>query len=305
MNKTVKGHFKVEFPKIILKIWLFCLLSDLIFPNVFFHLRALTNESQQNFFNRNCSVKSFKNPIKLGVHRRRTGRLWPSLVVHCCRALRHEITGGALTSGHCCQRTDLVPALPRPCLVVSELQPLGLPVTLALPDILNPCQCGNQAQTWRGERSPSPACYLPFPFAPINMQSNHTPERSDTRRPAHMCRKIYFLIFLLATRGIVGMKVDKRFRFLHMKSPRFFCLCALVCRATSRFLLISISYFPGCADGFDSGPDHMIALASNARIHKEIGRGLRYSIWPSHWWNSIYLSLENVIIRNRTPLKIL
>lgn len=144
----------------------------------------------------------------------------------------------------------------------------------------------------------------------VSFCTNKHAEKSYTRTQRHMvaCADVSENLlpdFLLTTRGIVGMNMDKRFWFLHMKSPRFFCLCALVCRATSRFLLISISYFPGCADGFDSGPDHMIALASNACIHKEIGRGLRYSIWPSHWWNSVYLSLENVITRNRTPLKIL
>lgn len=200
----------------------------LIFPVVFFHLRAFTNERQQNFFNPNYSVKSFKNLIKLGVHRRRTGQLWPLLVVHCCRALRHGITGGALTSGQCCQRTDLVPALPRPRLVVSELQPLGLPVTLALPDILNPCQSGNQAQTLLGERSPSPARYRPFPFAPINMQRNHTPERSDTRRPAQMCRKIYFLIFSSPLGGLLAWKWIKDFDF-YTWNPPVFSVCVPSC----------------------------------------------------------------------------
>lgn len=97
--------------------------------------------------------------------------------------------------------------------------------------------------------------------------------------------------------------------FTHEILPLFFQFCLASCASPPLpFFLISISYFFFswmCARGFDSGPDHMTALASNTGVCGRIGRGPRYSIWPPHWWNSIYLRLENVMAVNRTPLKIL
>ncbi len=57
------------------------------------------------------------------------------------------VTGGDVTSGCCCQNKDLVPASPWPHPLVSELQPLGLAVTLALNDTLNLRQPGMQTHT--------------------------------------------------------------------------------------------------------------------------------------------------------------
>lgn len=100
-------------------------------------------------------------------HHRQVGLTGRSLLSRR-RAL--GVTGGVVTSGHCCQDKGSVPAPPRPCPLVSKLQPLALTVTLALTDTLNLSQPGNQrTHTQQGEVTVT--CLLcAFLFAPIYTQ---------------------------------------------------------------------------------------------------------------------------------------
>lgn len=132
------------------------------------------------------------------------------LVVHCCHALRHGITGGDVTSGHCCQDKVLVPAAPRPCLVVSKLQPLGLTVTLALTDTQNLRQPGKHTYTHTHmHKAGRGHCHLPV--IPLCFCTNKHTGNSCTLTKRHMAT---------STRGrnALGMKVNKRLWFFHMKS---------------------------------------------------------------------------------------
>lgn len=170
-------------------------------------------------------------------------------------------------------------------------------------------------RTHGGEQSLSPACYLPFFLFRTDKHAGREIARRHMAAWPHVLENQLPDSLLTAQEGVclqgglLAWEWMQGFDFHTWDPPPIFSvLLGLVCVTAPSFLFDLHLFFLFswmCARGFDSGPDHMTALASNTGVCGRIGRGPRYSIWPSHWWNSIYLRLENVMAVNRTPLKIL
>lgn len=131
----------------------------------FLKLKYCYSKIQVQFSNNSEeSSKNKKTDSRNSFFSGRPPTCWPYWSVTALMPSETGVTGGVVTSGHCCQDKGLMPAPPRPCPVGSKLQPLALTVTLALTDTLNLRQPGKHTHTYTysRERSLSPACYLPF-----------------------------------------------------------------------------------------------------------------------------------------------
>lgn len=176
------------------------------------------------------------------------------------------VTGGVVTSGQCCQNTNVVPTPPWPCPLLLKLQLVAFTVTLAVMDTVNLRQPGKQTHMHSRQRSPPHRPCTWLSTAPLH----ETYRRSHIEMHTFNCPSSYLVYFSTLgfwTKHHLGAELSAKMKDDHFMK---WLVCVCILKQHLVFVLHLHSYFPGYLDRLYSRPDHMIALALQPCVHREL-----------------------------------